>query len=103
RENFPQDKRGAGDPVRRREVAEVLGGLAWLSGVCYGMALLWAYASTPGAAGQPPERWPSASRVSPRPGTATLVLLAHPRCPGTRSSLEELGHIMARCQEIGRA
>lgn len=76
----------------------VLTGVAglWLVAVAAGMDVLIRYSATPGDPGAPPRDWPDDSAV-PRPrGRPVLVLMAHPRCPCTRSSIEELSRLMAR-------
>ena len=54
------------------------------------------YDNTPGSAGQAPAGWPAASRIQRTPGQATLVMVAHPKCPCTRATLEELTALMAQ-------
>ena|SRR3989442_9212026 len=70
----------------------------WLALIAIGLSLLWSYEDTPGVAAAPPNRWPSASRIKPSPGQATLVMLTHPQCPCTRASIEELDKLMAHCR-----
>jgi hypothetical protein len=65
--------------------------------------LLWKYAATAGVAATPPEQWPAQSTIKREPGIATLVMLAHPRCPCTRASVAELAVLMARIGQRGRA
>lgn len=70
---------------------------AWLSVVAGGMAVLWTYATKPGAdAHQAPSRWPAESGIERVPGLPTLLLFAHPRCSCTRASLGELARIVTR-------
>lgn len=50
----------------------------------------------PGAELPPSESWPQKSMLQ-RSGTwATLVMIAHPKCPCTRSSLDQLAEIVGR-------
>ena len=70
----------------------------WLSVVSGGMAFVWSYNHKPGTAATAPLRWPVDSRVPRTPGRDTLVLLAHPKCPCTRATVEELSRLMANCQ-----
>jgi hypothetical protein len=74
----------------------VLFGALWLGGLAIGAKALWDYQSTPGAAANPEERWPASSRLARDPDRATLIMLAHPRCPCTRASLGELAVLMQR-------
>jgi hypothetical protein len=66
----------------------------WLSAVACGMALVWSYNHRPGEAAAAPARWPAGSLV-PRADGYTLVMLAHPKCPCTRATVEELSKLMA--------
>ncbi|MGZ3420206.1 MAG: RedB protein [Polyangiales bacterium] len=68
---------------------------AWMLVVCGSFVMLWRYKSTPGAAGAKSD-WPHASHLARSEDRATLVLFAHPYCPCTRASLEQLSRIMAR-------
>ena len=76
----------------------VLGAIVtiWLIAVVGGMGALLSYKSTPGTAAEPPARWPIQSSIDPKPGRATLVMLAHPHCPCTRASIHELALLMTR-------
>lgn len=75
----------------------------WSVAVGAGSTLLWNYATTAGAAAMPPEHWPAQSSIEREPGTATLIMLAHPRCPCTRASIAELAVLMARIGPRARA
>ena len=59
------------------------------------MAILLDFANEPGDPGAPPARWPDDSRLPRQRHLPTLVMVAHPRCPCTRASLEELNRILA--------
>jgi len=67
------------------------------------MTLLWSYNHAPGAAANPPGSWPSESRVQLAAGQHTLIMLAHPKCPCTRASVEELSKLMTYGQGRLRA
>lgn len=75
----------------------------WAALVSVGGSLLWKYAATAGAAATPPEQWPVQSALVREAGQATVVVLAHPRCPCTRASITELGILMARVGQRARA
>ena len=77
--------------------------LLWAAAVCVGGTSLWKYAATAGVEATPPEQWPALSAITPEPGRATLVFLAHPRCPCTRASITELAVLMARVGSSTRA
>ncbi len=68
----------------------------WLAAIALGMRTIMEYASTPGDPGGPPPLWPVDSAMCPPAGRPVLVMMAHPRCPCTRASLEELSRLLAR-------
>jgi hypothetical protein len=72
-------------------------GLGWVATVASGLAVFLNYDTTPGQTGKAPPHWPAAKfqRATDR---ATLVMVAHPRCPCTRASIGELAQIMARTE-----
>jgi hypothetical protein len=80
----------------RKELSMVIAGSAWLLAVAIGMTVLWRYSTAAGIPAAPPLEWPRESRIRPSPDLATLILLAHPQCPCTRASIEELDRLMAR-------
>lgn len=67
-----------------------VGVFAWLASCCVGLATLTRYGATPGLGLQPPQVWPSTSRLEPPDGTPTLLFFIHPHCPCSRASLGEL-------------
>jgi len=83
------------DLPHRRFLRGIAGAL-WVMAVGSGMTMLWAYAEAPGAAASAPAVWPRESRIRPSAERATLIMLAHPYCPCTRASIEELDRLMAR-------
>lgn len=72
----------------------------WVVTVAVGLGVLAEYSFAPGEPADPPERWPVESAVRPLPGTYTLVMLAHPRCPCTRASITELARLMASATSV---
>ena len=70
----------------------------WLLMIGTGISLLWSYERTSGVAAAALNQWPADSSVRHSTDRATLVMLAHPRCPCTRASLGELARLMARAQ-----
>jgi hypothetical protein len=54
------------------------------------------YQDTPGHAAVTPEIWPSEALIPLAQDRATLVMFAHPKCPCTRASVEELNRLLAR-------
>jgi hypothetical protein len=68
---------------------------AWLALAVSGSVVLARYSYTPTPSGEPARRWPRSSTIHLREGHFTLVLLAHPRCPCTAATLEELSQLLA--------
>jgi hypothetical protein len=64
-----------------------------------GWRILLNYETTPGQVGFVPNSWPAASQLSRSTDRPTLVMIAHPRCPCSQASVEELARIMARLQD----
>lgn len=88
----------------RRGTALIVAATAvWLATVSYGFASLWKYKLTAGATATAPETWPSGSQLVRSPDGATLIMLAHPRCPCTRASLRELDIAMNGARGRARA
>jgi hypothetical protein len=73
-------------------------GAMWLLMIGTGVWFLKNYESNPGIAAAAPERWPAGSRLQRADGRATLVMLAHPRCPCTRASIGELSRLMTQAK-----
>ncbi len=70
-------------------------GVLWAASVVAGFASLARYSATAGPtvrAATP--GWPDASRVERAKDKATLVLFAHPKCPCTRATMNELAWLM---------
>jgi hypothetical protein len=70
--------------------------IAWSGAVAFGLRTLLTYENTPGAAGSVSQTWPVKSRIPRTPDRPTLVMLAHPRCPCTRASMNELAQVLAQ-------
>jgi len=75
-----------------------IGGFAivWLGTVALGQRAMMNYDFTPAPVATPPVKWPQSSVISRSDGLPTVVLLAHPKCPCTRATIEELARLMAR-------
>lgn len=54
------------------------------------------YENASGSAGNTPKQWLSGSSIPLDNTRDTLILFAHPRCPCTRASLEELNRLLAQ-------
>lgn len=86
----------------RRPTTVWFAGLAfalWVSVLACGFAAMGRYEFTPGNEGPRAADWPGGAAI-PRDATKpTLVVFAHPRCPCTRATLDELERIVARAPE----
>jgi hypothetical protein len=72
----------------------------WIVAVGTGLFQLWDYSAAPGRAGTPAVDWPAGSQVHLVPGHANLIMFAHPHCPCTRASLDELAKLMTQCRGL---
>jgi hypothetical protein len=70
----------------------------WLGMALAGMGLLWQYQHQPGELQATPDRWPANSQLTRAIDQPTLLFFAHPKCPCTRASIDELARIMTHCQ-----
>jgi len=71
----------------------------WVVFVAGSMFLLQRYKNTPGMQAPVPAMWPAESKLQRVPGTPTLVMLSHPRCPCTVASLAELETLLSQYRE----
>jgi hypothetical protein len=69
--------------------------IVWALSVAGGAASMLNYKYTPGAPA-PIADWPAQSSLRPDAEKDTLVMLAHPRCPCTKASVNELSRLMAQ-------
>jgi hypothetical protein len=72
---------------------------AWAAAVGLGLWTLLRYSNTPGASATPPPRWPSQTSIRRADDRATLLIFAHPQCPCSEASVDELAHIVADTRE----
>jgi len=84
--------------VKQNQLVLIASGILWLLAVAIGIGIVWDYSLSPSTPGIAPVRWPSDSQIQRIPHRATLIMLAHPRCPCTRASIGELALIMAHSQ-----
>jgi hypothetical protein len=75
----------------------------WLIAAALGERVMMNYDYTAAAAGAPPEKWPVVTSVAHAPGLASLVVVAHPHCPCSRATVEELARLMALLQNKATA
>jgi hypothetical protein len=74
----------------------------WATGICASFAVLLSYKERPGAPSTSvpgAARWPQGSALSLATDKHTLVVLAHPMCPCTRATIDELARLMARLED----
>jgi hypothetical protein len=84
-------------------LATALLGTAWIVSVSLGLRMLFNYETSAGQVGAVPTGWPAASQIEQSNNQPTLVMLAHPRCPCSRASVNQLAEIMARLNGKMRA
>lgn len=70
--------------------------VAWLAVVGSGFAWLGVYKGTPGTAAASSALWPVGSSLPFDAERHTVLMFAHPHCPCTRSSLDELAVVLDR-------
>ena len=68
----------------------IVGIATWLGAVGAGLAVLADYAAEPGMTGEVPSVWPDNQSLALASDSHTIVLAVHPRCPCTRSTIDEL-------------
>lgn len=68
----------------------------WAVALVSGGYVVFRYQSSRGAVGTAPERWPASAQIPLEPQHSTLIFFAHPKCPCTRASLEELNCLLPR-------
>src|SRR5437764_1303219 len=70
----------------------------WLLTIGAGGLATYRYQATPGRIGRACARWPADAFIPLDPKKMTLIMFAHPKCPCTRASVEELNRILARTE-----
>lgn len=78
-------------------------GVFWALLVGAGNFLMIKFTNSPGSVYSFPAEWPADSQVPRMSGRATLVMLAHPRCPCTRASIAQLSSLMTHVQRKAMA
>jgi hypothetical protein len=68
----------------------------WVVAVAYGQRALLNYDFAAAPLANAPAQWPAQSPLPRSSGLPTIVMVAHPHCPCTRATIEELAIIMAR-------
>ena len=72
--------------------------LAWGSAIAAGLVSVHRYENTPGRFDIAHRRWPAESALRFSSERFNVVMLAHPRCPCTRASLDELAQLLSHCE-----
>jgi len=75
----------------------------WLIAAALGQHEMMSYDYAAATPGTPPEKWPNATKVSRTPGLPSIVVVAHPHCPCSRATVEELARLMAKLQNKATA
>jgi hypothetical protein len=70
---------------------------AWLLLAAAGLFGMASYDHAAGGTGQTPRQWPAETGIALDGAHATLLMFAHPKCPCTRASIEELNRLLAKC------
>jgi hypothetical protein len=73
-----------------RSVGWLVFATAWACLLAYGLYTQYAYATTAGSAGEPPQVFPDASKLT----RDTVLMFVHAECPCTRASLRELAELV---------
>jgi hypothetical protein len=77
--------------------------IAWALSMTAGLYFVWRYETTPGeVAGDAPRELPTLPGLGPADGRATVVMLAHPKCPCTRASIGELHSLFSQMRGAAR-
>jgi hypothetical protein len=89
---------------KHAELWFAIGAALWLGVMASAYVAVWRYKTTPGeTSAKAPPRAPAALDRLRTPGRATVVMLAHPKCPCTRASIAELAVLMSRVGDTARA
>jgi hypothetical protein len=68
----------------------------WLLVIGTGFGWILNYQNASGHIGTAPQSWPSGAQLALDARHDTLLMFAHPQCPCTRASLEELNRVLAQ-------
>jgi hypothetical protein len=83
--------------VKKPKALRIYFCVLWLLAIGAGFAVIWNYQTNRGNVGDTPKHWPSQSEIVLDQRRNTLVMFAHPQCPCTRASVEELNRLLAQC------
>lgn len=73
--------------------------MIWLVAIGTGLVLLSGFETFGGSQTQPSTDWPNDATIALDRTRPTLVMFAHPHCPCTRASLEELKSVLSSAQD----
>jgi hypothetical protein len=82
--------------MRKGIVTRIFLYVLWLSGIGTGIVMVLDYENASGSSNTAPTRWISGTSIPLDPTRDTLIMFAHPRCPCTRASVEELNRLLAQ-------
>src|SRR2546430_17192775 len=93
-------------PGRKRRIGTLIIGILaaiWVTAGVSGQRVMLNYDYTAATAGGPPSKWPHESLLPRTRGVPTIVVVAHPHCPCSRATVEQLDRLIARLQGHGSA
>ena len=73
--------------------------LLWLIAAGVGFAMILNYQNIGGKTGAISSHWPVGTQAALDRTRDTLIMFAHPQCPCTRASVEELNRLLTRVQD----
>jgi hypothetical protein len=87
-------------PTQKRLAPWLVAALAglWLIAAALGLRVMLNYEYSAAASGVPPKKWPLTTKIRRTPGLPAIVVVAHPHCPCSRATVEELARLMASLQ-----
>ena len=74
--------------------------VAWVVAVLGGLVLLLNYEARPGFDASPPKKWPDNTQLQLAANGPTVLMFAHPHCPCTRASFNELQQVVSMCSDL---
>ena len=74
--------------------------VVWGIIVLSGLVVLLNYEARPGVDTTPPPWWPDESQLQQASTGATVLMFAHPHCPCTRASFNELQQVVSLCSDL---
>ncbi len=86
-------------PAPKGSVSMLVMSIVWLGAVGAGLAMVMKYESAPGTTGETPVIWPTGATIDRDAHRPTLIMFAHPQCPCTRASMNELNRLLAKCSD----